>query len=381
MTEKLYYTDSFLKSFDATVTDCKECGDRFEIVLDRTAFFPEGGGQNGDSGKIGSITVFDTHEKGGEIYHYTNSPLEIGKNVHCEIDFDKRFRRMQCHSGEHIVSGIIHSLFGFDNVGFHLGDNDVTIDISAPLSEDDIRKVERLANEAVAKNFEIKTFFPTQEEASKIQYRAKLDITENLRLVEFPGYDICACCAPHVKQSGQIGIIKLLDYANYKGGVRIHMLCGEMALFDYQAKYAEVQKISNMLSAKQSEVADAVERLKAENEKVKHEMGALKRALAEEMAMAACVTDKNLVFFAPLLDANALRALVNAALPKCGGICAAFAGEDGAYNFCMGSKSVNLKEKAKEIATILNGRGGGSPEMICGSVCASKSEIEEYMNR
>ncbi len=379
MTEKLYYIDSFIKEFYAKVLDCKNCNSHFEVVLDKTAFFPEGGGQFGDSGFIGDTAVFDTHENDGEIRHYTNSHVEIGAEVKCRIDFDKRFRRMQCHSGEHIVSGIIHSLFGFDNVGFHLGDTDVTIDINQPLSEDDIRKVEKLANEAVAKDFEIKTFFPTPNEASVLSYRAKLDITENLRLVEFPEYDICACCAPHVKRSGQIGVIKLLDFANYKGGVRIHMLCGEMAIEDYQAKYAAVLKISNALSAKQNEVAEAVERLKEDNEKLKHQAASLKRAMAEEIAAAASETDENLVFFTPMLDANALRSLVNEALPKCGGICAAFSGSDGAYNFCMGSKSINLKEKAKEIGEALHGRGGGSPEMICGSVSATRVEIETYL--
>jgi len=378
MTEKLYYTDSFLSEFEATVLDCINCGDRFEIILDKTAFFPEGGGQSGDSGFIGDIAVFDTHEKGEKICHYATGAAQVGETVKCRINFDKRFRRMQCHSGEHIVSGIIHKLFGFDNVGFHLGDTDVTIDISNPLSEEDIRKVEKLANEAVAKDFEIKCFFPTGDEAAAIPYRAKLDITENLRLVEFPEYDICACCAPHVKRSGQIGVIKLLDFSNYKGGVRIHMLCGEMALEDYQSKYSEVLRISNTLSAKQTEVAEAVDRLKAENEKLKHEISVLKREVAEEMAAAAKETDKNLLFFAPSLDANSLRALVNAALPKCGGICAAFSGHDGSYNFCIGSKSVNLKEKAKEIGEVLHGRGGGSPEMICGSVCATKDEIKKY---
>ena len=378
MTEKLFYEDSFIKEFDAKVLECREAGWHFEIRLDRTAFFPEGGGQGGDCGKIGDAAVFDTHEKDGEVWHYASAPVCVGGTVKCEIDFEKRFERMQCHSGEHIVSGIIHSLFGYENVGFHLGDADVTIDINGALCEDDIRRVEVLANEAVAKDFEIKAWFPTREEAAAIPYRSKLDIAEGLRLVEFPDYDICACCAPHVKHSGQIGVIKLLDFANYKGGVRIHMLCGMRALRDYQNKYAEVLKISALLSAKQCEVADAVERLKGENEKVKHETGALKRALAEGMAAAAKETDKNLVFFSEVLDAVSLRTLINAALPKCGGICAAFSGVDGAYNFCMASKTVNLKEKSKEICTALEGRGGGSAEMICGSVCTSREEIEKY---
>ena len=378
MTEKLFYKDAFIKDFEATVLECRENGNTFMIRLDRTAFFPEGGGQGGDTGKLNGVEVFDTHEKDGEIWHYTNLPLAANETVKCEIDFEKRFSRMQCHSGEHIVSGIIHSLYGFENVGFHLGDTDVTIDIGGVLTEEDIRKVEIKANEAVAKDFEIKVFFPTKEEAAKINYRSKLDIEENLRLVEFPDYDICACCAPHVKRSGQIGIIKLLDFANYKGGVRIHMLCGMRALADYQERYHASLAISNLLSAKQNEIAEAVERLKSDAEKQRHDVSSLRRALAEKTADAASETDGNLVFFAPMLDAASLRTLVNAAVSKCGGICAAFCGTDGAYNFCMASKNVNLKEKAKEIGEALHGRGGGSPEMICGSASATRSEIEKY---
>ena len=380
MTEKLYYVDAFCREFDARVLACEKEMNGYAVLLDRTAFFPEGGGQFGDSGTLGEATVLDTKEKNGEIWHHTDVPLAMGETVHGTLDFDKRFRRMQCHSGEHIVSGLIHSLYGFDNVGFHLGDTDVTIDIDGVLTEEDLHKVEALANAAIAKDFTIRAWFPSQEEAAALPYRSKLNITDGLRLVEFPGYDICACCAPHVQKSGQIGVIKLLDFANYKGGVRIHMLCGEMARADYHSRYAAVKRISEMLSAKQSAVAEAVERLQGENEAHIRAAGALKKALAESMAASASPTDGNLLFFAPLLDAVSLRTLVNTALPKCGGICAAFAGNDGAYTFCMASKTVNLREKAKEIGEVLHGRGGGSPEMISGSLAASRTEIENYLN-
>ena len=378
MTEKLYYIDSYMFNCSANVLECIEKNGHFETRLDHTVFFPEGGGQPGDSGYIGEVYVFDTHEKNGEIWHYTNEPIQIG-SYECQIDTNVRLSRMQCHSGEHIVSGLIHNIFGYENVGFHLSDNDVTIDISGSLSEEDIRKIELLANEAVAKDFEVKTWFPSKEEAAVIPYRSKLDIEENLRLVEYEGYDICACCAPHVKRSGQIGVIKLLDFANYKGGVRIHMLCGIRALEDYQKKYASVLKISNLLSAKQSEVSDAVLRLKSENDSLKHEISAMRRAIADELIATAKTTEKNLVFFSSVLDAASLRYLANAGLEKCCGICAAFTGKDGAYTFCMVSKSINLKEKAKEIGEALHGRGGGSADMICGSVSATKSEIETYL--
>lgn len=377
MTEKLYYNDVFCKEFDATVLACREAGGHFAVALDKTAFFPEGGGQFGDSGSLNDIEVFDTHETDGVVWHYTREPIDEGIAVHGVLDFSKRFRRMQCHSGEHILSGLLHKLYGVNNVGFHLGDSDVTIDIDRVLTAEELLRAETLANAAVAKDLPVRAWFPSPAEAAAIPYRAKLDITEGLRLVEYPDCDICACCAPHVSRTGQIGMIKILDYANYKGGMRIHLLCGEMALEDYRARYAAVQSISVLLSAKQSEVAEAVERLKKENETHLLQLGAMQKALAAEMAAAAGETDGNLVFFAPL-DAAALRALVNAALPKCGGICAAFAGEDGAYSFCMASRSVDLKERAKEIGEALCGKGGGSREMINGRCAATRREIESY---
>ena len=377
MTEKLYYIDSYTFSCTADVLECRKAKSGYETRLDKTVFFPEGGGQGGDKGYIGDVRIIDTHEKDGEIWHCSEVYIENG-TYECKIDADLRLSRMQCHSGEHIISGLIHTLFGLDNVGFHLSENDVTIDINGVLTEEELSKIETLANEAVAKDFEVKIYFPSKEEAKNIPYRSKLEIEENLRLVEYEGYDICACCAPHVKRTGQIGIIKLLDFANYKGGMRIHILCGMRALEDYRQKYASVLKVSNLLSAKQDEIASAVERLKAENEKTKHDAASLRRVLAEEMANSAEKTDKNLVFFSSVLDAASLRTLVNLATPKCGGICAAFCQSGDVYNYCMASTSIDLKEKSKEINAALSGRGGGSREMICGSVSAAKEVIEEY---
>nr|MBQ5811590.1 hypothetical protein [Clostridia bacterium] len=380
MTRKLFYEDSFINEFEATVLECKSVGENYHIRLDATAFFPEGGGQSGDSGFIGETEIFDTHETSNEIWHYAKSELEAGKKYNCKIDFEKRFRRMQCHSGEHIVSGLLQSLYGANNVGFHLGDSDVTIDTDVELTKDQLMTVEKLANEAIAKDFEVKVFFPTAEEAKNTEYRSKLDITENLRLVEYEGYDICACCAPHVKKTGQIGVIKILDSAHYKGGMRIHLLSGMMALEDYHNRYTAVQKISTMLSAKQSETPDAVERLKKENDANLLKISALKKEIARITAENAAPTDKNLLFFSELLDGAAARELVNSAIAKCAGICAVFTGIDGAYNFCMASKSVDLKAKSKEIGEALNGKCGGSSEMINGKCASSREEITAYFS-
>ncbi len=378
MTEKLYYTDAFWREFEATALSCERVGDHFEIVLDRTAFFPEGGGQAGDSGKIGEAEIYDTKECGGEIRHWSKTAVNCGTSLSCRLDFEKRFERMQCHSGEHIVSGLFHKLYGLNNVGFHLGDDDVTIDLDGIPGETDIRKIEWLANETVAKNIPIRAFFPSKEEASAIEYRSKLEIAKGLRLVEIPGADICACCAPHVGYTGQIGQIKLLDYAKYKGGLRLYMLAGVRALRDYQEKYASVLKISNLLSAKQREVAEAVERLLLECGKRKKNETALRRALVGARLASLEPSDKNLVLFEPLCDPAALRALADGAAEKCR-LCAAFSGSDkDGYSYVVASRTEDLRAQARALNDALCGRGGGSPQMICGSVHTTRQKIEEY---
>ena len=232
MTERLYNENAYTAAFTARVLSCTADGGGFAVVLDRTAFFPEGGGQGGDRGRIGDTEVTDTVERGGEVLHLTRTAVPVGEVLPCKIDFDLRYERMQCHSGEHIVSGLIHSLYGYNNVGFHLGDEEMTVDYDGVLDEDAQRTVELAANRAVCETLAIRAFFPAPAEAAALDYRSKLEIAAGLRLVEIPGYDLCACCAPHVARTGEIGIIKLLDSIHYKGGVRIRMLCGLRALRD-----------------------------------------------------------------------------------------------------------------------------------------------------
>ena len=378
MTEKLYYENAYTAVFDACVLDCRPRDGVYEIILDRTAFFPEGGGQSGDAGKIGDVAIFDTKERNGEILHLSHAPAPIGETLPCSIDFETRFERMQCHSGEHIVSGIIHSLYGFDNVGFHLGDDEMTVDYNGVLDEADLRRVELLANKAAVKNTEIRCFFPTQAEAAALAYRSKLEIADGLRLVEIPGVDLCACCAPHVARTGEIGVIKLLDTIHYKGGVRIRMLCGLRALNDYQDKFAAVRGISIALSAKQDEVEQAVSRLCGALEGAKRDAAALRRALAEQIANGLAATNGKCCVFAPLLDTDAMRALANLAVKKCG-VFAVFSGDDTrGYTYVAASETTDMRSFAKEMNATLAGRGGGSTQMVCGSVGARRHAIEEY---
>ena len=362
-TEKLYYKDSHISEFEATVT---KVGDGF-IVLDKTAFFPEGGGQMADTGYINGIKVEDVHEKEGEIRHYLNGSFNVGDEVKGILDFDERIRRMRLHSAEHIVSGLVNKLYGFNNVGFHLRDI-VTLDFDGELDDEKISLVEMRANEAVMKNVPIKTYFPKKEEIEKIPFRAKLetDKMENLRIVEIEGIDICACCAPHVKTTGEIGILKILSADRHRGGMRLTMSAGLDAYNIFDGYQRSVVKISGMLSSKREEVSNYVKNLKDERDTLKFEKGKLEEELVTYMP-----TDEAVVF-ADLSDA-AQRKYCNILMDH-HKIAAVFCGE----KFIIGSKSVNLKEKAKEICTALNGRGGGRQEMITGTAKADKEIVYNY---
>lgn len=381
MTEKLYYEDSHIKSFTAKVLSCEQVKNGYELILDKTAFFPEGGGQSGDSGYIGSVRVFDTHEKNGVVVHYAEDAVTVGEEYDCRIDWEQRFRRMQNHSGEHIVSGIVNRKYGYSNVGFHMGSDFVTIDFDGHLSPVELSEIEREANYAVAENRRIITSFPDEETIKSLDYRSKLDLTENVRIVEIEGIDLCACCAPHVYATAEIGIIKILGSERRRrggDGVRVTMLCGLDAYDNFVLTHNNNVSVSMQLSAKREETAAAVERLLNEHERLKARSADLGMALSRCMAKGADLSKKNVVYFDDMLDEPALRELINLTVPECEGIACVFSGSDETgYRYIMGSRSVDLRASAKKINAALGGRGGGSPEMIQGSCTAKRENIEE----
>ncbi|MBE6852356.1 MAG: hypothetical protein E7505_02605 [Ruminococcus sp.] len=379
MTEKLYYKDAYLKEFTATVVSCIRTDNLYETELDMTAFFPEGGGQSSDTGYIDDSFVSDVREKDGKIIHLTDRAFDYGTVVCGKINWDRRFRNMQNHSGEHIVSGLIHSSFGYNNVGFHIGSNGVTVDIDHELSEEDIRMIETEANTVVVSNTPVVAEFPTDDELEKMSYRSKLELTENVRIVTIGEYDTCACCAPHVSRTGEIGLIKILDTERYKGGTRIQMLCGFDALEDYNTRYRNTAEISALLSAKQPEVSEAVKRLAAELNEEKRLKTEIKKELMALKLQGLKERDGNMCVFDDKCDMNDLRAIVNEGIKKCKGICAAFSGSDkSGYKYVIASSSENIGKRASEINKALDGRGGGSA-MIQGSVSASRDRIESYI--
>lgn len=380
MTEKLYYSDSHMSEFSATVLSVTEENGKFAVTLDRTAFFPEGGGQGSDTGFIGGVRVYDVQIRDGVIYHYTEKPLKEGKQVACAIDFDRRFRNMQNHSGEHIISGIVHRLYGYENVGFHLSD-EMTVDFDGELTRKQLDEIEDLANKAVYENLPVRAYFPKKDELDSLSYRSKKEINEDLRIVEIEGVDVCACCAPHVRLTGEIGVIKILDFFKNKGGVRLFVKCGRDALADYREKYRNILEISNLLSAKQPDASAAVVKLNNQLSAEKEETVALKKRLIAEMAAGfAPKTDKTAVF-EDGLDIKELQLLADALCSNAGGIRGAFSGKDGAFSFAICGEETALNTFFIEFKAALTVRGGGRNGIRQGTVSDTHGKIESFFDR
>lgn len=380
MTEKLFYEDSHMMTFSAIVTACEKVGDYYEAVLNRTAFFPEGGGQYADTGMLREAVVSDVQEKKDVIYHKIDRPLSVGQEVIGEIDWEERFSKMQQHSGEHIVSGLIHAAFGYDNVGFHMGTDAITMDFNGMLTKEQLKEIEYKANEAVARNLEIQVTYPSKEALQQMEYRSKIEIEGQVRIVTIPGYDVCACCAPHVKKTGEIGMIKLVGLQNYKGGVRVSMLCGFRALADYNEKAEQVKKISVLLSAKENEVFEEVEKLKSEIAVQKNKVFELERKLLQ-YKVEELPREEMVIVFETELSGNAPREMMNLILQKDEvKVAAIFAGNDEeGYRYVIGSRVKDTREIVKHLNQAFQGRGGGKPEMVQGQVCGTEMAIREVL--
>lgn len=377
-TDKLFYQDSHRKVFTAGVLSCEPYKDQYQVVLDQTAFFPEGGGQYADTGFLDTVRVLDVQEQEGILYHLTEEPLETGAEVSGRINWDVRFDNMQQHTGEHIVSGLIHERFGYNNVGFHLGKDYCTMDFDGPITAEELKEIERRANEAVWKNLEVVVTYPSKEELEVLEYRSKIEIEGQVRIVTISEYDVCACCAPHVKRTGEIGVIKLVNRIRYKGGERITMLCGSRALRDYDRKDENVKEISTLLCAKELEVSEAVQHLKKEQEARKGEVLSLRQKLLTLRAQEIPVDAEHITMvFDAELAGNDLRDLMNLLLSKGARVCAVFAGTDeGGYRYVIGSRSQDVRLIAKRLNETFSGRGGGKPEMVQGTIQGKQAEIE-----
>ena len=379
ITIKLYDNDSYMTEFEAVVVSCEQEKKGYKIELDQTVFFPEEGGQCCDRGTLNGENVTYVELCGNTIYHYTDVSFEVGKNVHGKIDFELRYINMQNHSGEHVISGLSHNLYGCENVGFHLGDGYVTMDLDKPLTSEQLALIEKKANEIIYMNVPITAEYPDKEKLSEINYRAKLDLSENVRIVSIGDMDKCACCAPHVARTGEIGIIKILDAINYKGGMRLNILCGSLAVADYGERFKRNVEISNLLSAKQGEITEAVKKLLDDNIALKQSINAMCNTLSKSIVDSTPCSEGNICVFCDGLPAEYLRSVAPGLALKCNGVAVAFTGNDNeGYKYTIAVKDGDISPFVKEANQSLNGRGGGRGNIASGSFMTTREEIEKY---
>ena len=377
-TRKLYYEDSHMRTFSATVLSCEDIEKGWEVILDATAFYPEGGGQAADTGILGGVKVLDTRERGETVVHLCDGPLEVGVVVEGTIDYEARFLRMQQHSGEHIVSGIINRRYGYHNTGFHMGSDLITIDFDGVIPVEDLASIEAEANSAVWQNIPVKCWYPSEEELPTVFYRTKRALPWPVRIVQFPGFDSCACCGTHVQATGEIGIIKLFSVMGFRGGTRMEMACGKAALNLLNNAYEQNKLVSQAFSAQITETGAAAKRMNEALAEQKYRIVGLEKRIFATIAAGYAGTG-DVVHFEEGLENTAVRDLADAIAENCGGTAAVFSGSDEAgFAFCLVTRNGDLRQLGKEMTKALNGRGGGKPIFQQGRVQAKKAEIDTF---
>ncbi len=378
MTRKLFYEDAYLRRFTARVTSCAETARGWEITLNATAFYPEGGGQACDTGTLGTARVSDVRERGEEIVHLCDTPLEIGAEVEGVVDFERRFDLMQQHTGEHILSGIIHRRWGYENTGFHIGADVLQVDFDGVVPPELLPELEREVNEAIFRNLPLRCWVPSPEELPTVFYRTKRALPWPVRIVQVPGYDSCACCGIHVAHTGEVGIVKLFSAMPLRGGTRIEMACGARALALLNAVYEQNRMVSQAFSAKITETGLAAQKMNEALAAEKFRMTALRRRLFRMIAesYANCA---DVLHFEADLEPALVRELADAIAEKISGTAAVFSGTDeSGYSFCMVSRSTDLRARGKALTAALSGRGGGKPNALQGRVAATEAAIRAF---
>lgn len=374
--EKLYYKDCHLREFQGVVTGCTPCDQGYWVTLDATAFYPEGGGQACDLGRLGGANVLDVREFGEEVRHLCDAELKIGETVTGRIDWARRFDLMQQHTGEHILSGLIHAAFGYHNTGFHVGAEVMEVDFDGPISPDDLAILERRANEAIWANLPVKCWIPSPEELPGVKYRTKRDLPWPVRIVQIPGYDSCACCGVHTAQTGEVGLIKILSCVKFHGGIRLEMVCGSRAYRYVTEVFNQNRQVSQLFSAKMLETGEAARKIADALSDEKLRRTELQKQVFDSIANSY-VNQNNVLHFEDGLEPGQVRILADKIAGVCNGYAAVFSG--GSY--CLATREGDLRALCKEMNVALNGRGGGKPNFQQGRVMAAKAQIEAFFEK
>ena len=377
-TRKLYYKDCHLRQFTATVTACEKTENGWYISLDQTAFYPEGGGQACDLGALDDATVFDVQEQGETVVHLCDKALRVGQSVTGTIDWDRRFDLMQQHTGEHLLSGLIHRRFGYHNSGFHVGAQVMEVDFDGPIPADALWELESQANALVWANLPVNCYYPSQQELPNVQYRTKRELPWPVRIVDIPGADTCACCGVHVKYTGEVGLIKILSCVKFHGGVRLEMVCGNRAYRYIHRIFEQNRQVSQLLSAKMTETAPAAQKLMDSFSAEKFRASGLEKKVFDAIA-CSYQGKENVLHYTEDLTGGGVRELADRIAQHCTGYAAVLSGDDDkGDNLCIVSKTVNIKDLGTKAVAALNGRGGGKDFAFQGTVKATRSEIEAF---
>ena len=372
---KLYYEDCLLRSFTATVTGCDPTEKGWEVTLDATAFYPEGGGQACDLGTLGNARVLDVRERDGRIIHLCDAP--VSGSVEGLLDWERRFDLMQQHTGEHILSGLIYDRFGWHNTGFHVGKDTMEVDFSGPIPADALAELEQQANAIVWENRPIRCWIPSLEELPGVTYRTKRALDWPVRIVDIPGADTCACCGVHVATTGQVGLIKILSAAKFHGGIRLQLVCGKRAYDHIAAVYEQNRQVSQLFSAKVLETGAAAQKATEALAAEKLRANTLQSQLFDRMA-EDYVNQKDVLCFADPLDGGQLRELAEKISAKCSGYAAVFSPKEGGYAYCLAQPDGDLRQLCKDMNAALSGRGGGKPPFQQGTVSACEADIRSF---
>lgn len=375
--KKLFYEDCHLREFSATVTGCEESEKGWLVTLDATAFYPEGGGQACDIGTLGGVNVLDVREKDGKILHLCDGALEAGAQVEGQIDWNRRFDLMQQHTGEHIVSGLIHGKFGYHNTGFHVGKDVMEVDFDGPILPEDLAEIERKANEAIWANIPVKCWTPAPGELPNVTYRTKRALPWPVRIVKIPGYDSCACCGVHVAQTGEVGFIKILSCVKFHSGIRLEMVCGGRAYRYLTEIFHQNRQVSQTFSAKILETGVAAFKVQETLNAQKFRLAQLQKQVFESVAKDY-VKHNDVLHFALNLEPGQVRELAEHISKVCTGFAAVFSEGDTGFSYCLATQNGDLRELGKKMTAALNGRGGGKPNFQQGTVKADRKQIEAF---
>ncbi len=419
---KIYEADSYMKECDTVITGYASTADGHFITIRDSIFFPEEGGQYADTGRIElggyELVVLDGQiisEKHVDITKNNASDLSslsvgiwymidwsesckescselpalsdilvINSEIHCILDYNKRYDRMQNHTGEHILTGTVHADYGYNNVGFHLSDeNYVTLDLDGPLTYAEIMEEERKANEVIYGNYPVKASFPDKEELKDIEYRSKIEIDGQVRLITIGDdertVDVCACCAPHVARTGEVGIIKVISIVNWKGGVRIGILCGRRALEYINHRQDIIMGLTDIMTTSEDNLISMAKNRLDEIKDLKARLsGALEADIVSRIeAGDPDIERTHLVFVGSDFPAASMKNIYNVLKSKYSGYTGIFAGDDAeGYRYNAGARDISSKALIP-ILSRAGAKGGGNDEMIQGRIGSDRAAIEK----